>query len=294
MPLSGPTIVLATDGGQASRAALRWLSEYVGDSRADVQLVSIVPPGLRGEELVRSREEYRALLARTTLALSTLLAHAVVTTSLLEGDPSQELEQASHGADLLVIGIRSGGSHHSLPVVAAGVANCAVVVVPEHWSATHGPIVVGASIDLASDFALDWAIDYAQRIGGDLVVSHAWELPTVGETRSTGSAETTDIPGHQQEALDRLAAAARGRSVSGTAVTTDLRRGEPAEQLRKAADGASLLVVGRRRRSAIVRLLLGSTSHDLVIDPPCPVAVVPQPREPIPVAPGEPSSSPEE
>jgi len=158
-------------------------------------------------------------------------------------------------------------------------------VVPEHWSATHGPVVVGASIDVASDFALDWAVDYAQRVSSDLVISHAWELPTVGETRSTGSAETTDIPGHQQESLDRLAASTRGRTISGTAVTTDLRRGEPAAQLGQAAEGASLLVVGRRRRSAIARLLLGSTSHRLVIDPPCPVAVVPQPREPIPVAP---------
>jgi nucleotide-binding universal stress UspA family protein len=62
-----------------------------------------------------------------------------------------------------------------------------------------------------------------------------------------------------------------GHDVSRTVVD-----GPAAEALVRCSRDADLLVVGRHGRGAVARLLMGSTSHDVVRHARCPVAVVPQ------------------
>ena len=50
---------------------------------------------------------------------------------------------------------------------------------------------------------------------------------------------------------------------------------EPAAALVKAAEGASLLVVGSRGRGGFRRLLLGSTAHAVLTHLPCPTVITP-------------------
>lgn len=52
--------------------------------------------------------------------------------------------------------------------------------------------------------------------------------------------------------------------------------GEPADEILDAAKeaGAALIVIGLRRRSAVGKLLLGSTSQRILLDGPCPVLAV--------------------
>ena len=78
--------------------------------------------------------------------------------------------------------------------------------------------------------------------------------------------------------LARLAPDAEG-------VTSEVREGDPADGLVSAAIGADLLVVGSRRWGRLNRVVLGSTSEDLVALAPCSVLVVPRP-ESEPDAPG--------
>ena len=51
--------------------------------------------------------------------------------------------------------------------------------------------------------------------------------------------------------------------------------GHPAQVLIDAADGATLLVVGRRGHGGVVGLLLGSVARACTEHAPCPVVVVP-------------------
>jgi nucleotide-binding universal stress UspA family protein len=65
---------------------------------------------------------------------------------------------------------------------------------------------------------------------------------------------------------------------AGEGVSTELREGDPTDGLVGAAVGADLLVVGSRRWGRLNRVVLGSTSEDLVALAPCSVLVVPRPE----------------
>jgi nucleotide-binding universal stress UspA family protein len=68
--------------------------------------------------------------------------------------------------------------------------------------------------------------------------------------------------------------------LDGTAVPHEIRQqpsgDEPADQVVDIADevGAELIVIGMRRRSAVGKLLLGSTAQRILLDARCPVLAV--------------------
>ena len=68
--------------------------------------------------------------------------------------------------------------------------------------------------------------------------------------------------------------------LDGTGVPHEIRQQpsghEPAEQVVDIADevGAELIVIGMRRRSAVGKLLLGSTAQRILLDARCPVLAV--------------------
>lgn len=262
-------IVVATDGGSGSRAALRWVADHLGARAAQVRIVTVAEA---------AHPEASVALTAAERALGAIGAEWTVTGELLDGEPASAIAEAAQGASLLVVGSRTGGGALTSPRVparVAGLATCPVVVVPDDWSPGPGPIVVGSSVDAASDQALELAAGIAEREGRALVLAHAWELPVVGDfPPAPGGPES--IPERQREALDQIADDVR-RTHPDLDVTVELRNGAAAASLAKAAAEAAMLIVGRRDRPAAARLLLGSVSHRLVADPPCPVMVIPGP-----------------
>jgi nucleotide-binding universal stress UspA family protein len=275
-PLVGAErIVVAVDGGAGSGAALRWVVEHVRMRPSQVAVVSVVDedaPDHAGQ----------ADLSAAELVVKTITDNTRADGVVRRGDPVDELVAAAAelDADLLVIGTHAAPEHRlssraTVPGRVAARAGCPVVIVPEHWAPSAGAVVVGNSIDSASEAAVDFARLTALREDRDLIITHVWELPTVGETEPT-SGGSESIPDRQQAALDGVVRDISTRT-PGLAVRGDLRRGAVTPALTAAAAGAALLVVGRRRRSAAAKLLLGSTSTSLVAGPPCAVAVVPAP-----------------
>jgi nucleotide-binding universal stress UspA family protein len=59
-------------------------------------------------------------------------------------------------------------------------------------------------------------------------------------------------------------------------VTGQLVQGAAAPALVAAAATAALLVVGTHGRGAVAGLILGSVSHDVLLNMPCPVIVIPR------------------
>ncbi|MDQ6615048.1 MAG: universal stress protein [Actinomycetota bacterium] len=78
--------------------------------------------------------------------------------------------------------------------------------------------------------------------------------------------------------VDAAARGARARDRE-LLVTAHLINGDPSPSLVAFADGAALLVVGRRGLGWIGRLLPGSVSSYCAAHAPCALAVVPQPME---------------
>jgi nucleotide-binding universal stress UspA family protein len=282
----GERIVVIEDGGPASRAAVRWVGSRVGRHPAEIRVVS---PMARADDEAAVLGQQEAV-DRGTLVLHTIAPHATVSAEVLIGDPEDTLGAEARAADVLVI----GASHFplrrdALALRLAAHAACVVVVVPAGWAPSGARTVVGASIDAASDAAIAFAAGHAKRESKELHIVHAWELPVTGEFPPPMTDGDGPIPDMQRRALDTFIADVLTNS-SDLEVTRAAEQGAPAEVLRRAAEGADLLVVGRRTRSPLTRLLLGSVSHSLVQNPPCPVAVVPQPRSPLEVEGGDDTS----
>lgn len=282
----GERIVIVEDGASASSAAVRWVGARVGRHPADIHVVS---PLARADDEAAVHGHQDAA-DRASLLVRTVAPHARVSAEVLIGDPEKTLGAEALTADVLVI----GASHFplrrdALPLRLAARATCVVVVVPADWAPSGARTVVGASIDAASDAAIDFAADHAKRESKQLHIVHAWELPVTGEFPPPMAGGDGPIPDVQRRALESFTAGVLTNS-SDLEVTGAAEQGAPAEVLRSAAAGADLLVVGRRTRSPLTRLLLGSVSHALVQHPPCPVAVVPQPRNPLEVEGGDDTS----
>ncbi|MEO8261619.1 MAG: universal stress protein [Pseudolysinimonas sp.] len=272
-------ITVAIHGGSGSRAALRWVAHHVAHTPSRITLVGVRAVGSP------ATGQAEADLGSAALELRAIGDHLDVVTELRHGDPQEQLAAAAadSAADLLVVGTHASRSnpHSGLLTVAgrlAAHAPCPVIVVPAAWTPQRGPVVVGTSIDSASDAALDFAYELAERDSRSLVLAHVWKLPTIGETRITPGGGDS-IPARQQASLDALRAATSARGAT-VAVSADLRTGGASAGLTAAvaAADASLLVVGRRARSAASRLMLGSTSRELITAPPCAIAVVPAPN----------------
>lgn len=268
-------VVVAVDGGPGSRAALRWAAGYANDVASQVLIVTVAPEGVPVED---AESELRA----AALVLRTIVEDAEVSVHLRRGSPVDQLSHAASefDADILVVGTHASTARPQAGRVTvagrlAARAQCIVVVVPSHWTPSRGPIVVGSSIDSASERAVEFAYDLSRQSSRPLVVTHAWKLPTVGEVAITPGG-TESIPERQATALAALVGhlAARGHTV----VRADLQKGDAHAALVAASEGASLVVVGRRTRPALAASVLGSTSRALVAAPPCPIAVVPAPR----------------
>jgi nucleotide-binding universal stress UspA family protein len=134
------------------------------------------------------------------------------------------------------------------------------VVVSADWEPTHGEVVVGWTTDGTSDAALEFGAREASRRGNPLTIVHATSSPD---------------PREIQRGL--LAGAARGvrHEHPELRVSEVLQQGSAAVAIVRAATYAELVVVGSRGRGAITDFFLGSVSHDVLLNMPAPVAVIP-------------------
>ena len=136
--------------------------------------------------------------------------------------------------------------------------------------ATH--ILVGHDGSRDAETAFEDALDLAALARARLsVVSVASppEPPTEVETQAAIEAATA----HYEKLFESLRRQAQERQV---ALRTHVLVGHPADQILKTAtaQGADLIVVGHRGRSAIREWVSGSTSRRVVSHANCPVLVV--------------------
>jgi len=135
-------------------------------------------------------------------------------------------------------------------------------------------IVVGVDGSEHADAALRFAAAEAAVHGVDLHVVCAWELPStmtmdLGLVSGIFEGFRDEAAGIINEAIDKVAEWQPGVTCEGRLV-----EGHPATVLVQEAEGAILLVVGSRGRGELAGMLLGSVSHHVIHQAPCPVTVV--------------------
>ena len=143
-----------------------------------------------------------------------------------------------------------------------------------------GRIVVGIDGSKGSDEALRFALAEARLRGVGLRIVCAWATPTAAYA-GMAYVPTFDLRDVEEEAAQlKLKAAVESLGADpGVAVETVALEGHPADTLLAQASGADLLVVGSRGLGGFSSLLLGSVSQQVVHHAPCPVAIVPHPKE---------------
>ena len=136
-------------------------------------------------------------------------------------------------------------------------------------------IVVGVDGSAGSLDALRFAIDEARVSDATVKAVAAWHVPPAAY--GVGWSVPIDDESFRvateaklQKALDEV-----GAANCGVTVTTELVRGQPADVLCEAAEGAALLVVGSRGFGGFRGLLLGSVSQQCAHHAPCPIVITP-------------------
>ena len=246
-----------------------------------VHLVTVVSanvhPGMPGvdfeERRRRGLDRYRSVIEAAGFA---------VETHVVRGTPHRRLNGIAETvhADLSVVGSR-GQSPLENRVVGSTTRNLArTTVVPllvnRVERAVDDPTVRREHLFRSVLFATDFSEHAARAFEAFCYLRHATEEATLVHVRSPKDVGADDGVGP----AERLAERASTLEGWGIETRTELRRGDPAEEILavEAEATPSTVLVGSKGRSQIRRLLLGSVSEEIVARATGNVFLVPPPR----------------
>lgn len=149
-----------------------------------------------------------------------------------------------------------------------------------------GKIVVGFDGSEPAADALEWALHLAEATGRPIQSTTVWNLPLDAATKE-GALGSPDLSASYRAArAEAELIASRARHIAhrlgfpSYRFMTSVLAGDAVSILLQQAQGASLLVVGSRGRTASKQLLLGSVARRCVHAASGPVAIIPPGTEP--------------
>lgn len=272
-------LVVGWDGSTSARRALAWALTQPLESLLLVQVVD----GLDRFGGLGTSADPRAegAVSVETAAADAGLAHPhlAVDVRVVTGDPVEQLALASGPDVLVVVGDRRrrilplrGG--WSIGARLAARADGPVAIIARDTPEGGTGVLVGIDDSDDARAALAFAAGWAARTGQTLHVVHAWRTPFLWNDRGTPPAALLDeVQAQHAEVLADAVAQARrlepGLTVEGVEVDAPAGRA-----LLDAAPGRALLVVGDGGVSHLEKLLIGSVSHDVLVDLSIPTVVV--------------------
>jgi nucleotide-binding universal stress UspA family protein len=309
-------VVIGYDGSPESELALSWAAATARRRGSRLTLLHSVNlsfiPGFPASDTSQVEPELQDAAKRlmddgATRAGDALDASQIQTQYWL-GSPSAQIVEASHNADLVVLGSRgrgrlTGGLLGSTSYAVAAHAHCPVVVVrpsheaaqssdtavPERASRSDGlpevvrpdaahPVVVGFDDSEPAQRAVLAAADVAMEEGAELRIAHVVHVPAIdswayAETAHAGTAHAHTLREHADDALSAAVRLANSKHPELT-VSTEVLYGDPGRAIADLGRTAGLIVVGSRGRGGFTGLLLGSVSHNVIHHADCPVMVV--------------------
>lgn len=287
-------VVVAVDGSDAAKNAVRWAANTAAKRGVPLRLVSTysMPQFLYAEGMVPPQELYDELTAETmeVIEKSRLVAEEVapglqIGYTIAEGAPIDMLLEISDEVTMIVMGSRGLGGLSSMVMgsVSAAVvshAHCPVVVVREdnHVTETnkYGPVVVGVDGSEISQRATEFAFAEAQARGAKLLAIHTWmDMQVQASLAGLAAAQREwTVVEKEQTALLQERLLPFVQRYPDVEVEMIITRDRPIRALVDASTDAQLLVVGSHGRGGFRGMLLGSTSRALLQSAPCPMVVV--------------------
>jgi nucleotide-binding universal stress UspA family protein len=262
---------------QADLTALHVIAPVAGPTYLDYVKPSLLDPKAR-EHAVDTLGEFVAPARAAGVRTNAMVR---------DGGPAREILAAAEAlpADLIVMGThgRSGFNRLMLGSVTEKVlrqASCPVLTASREDRAFSGPapfkrILCATDFSPAAESALQYALSLVQEAHGTLILLHVVEDVPERELRRHAPEVPAFWRGQSDDAWRRLRAAiAASRDWCQTEEV--VRFGQPAEEILRVADAreAQLIVLGMHGRSALDRMLFGSSAHRVVREAPCPVLTI--------------------
>ena len=281
--MTGKSAVLATDLSTASETmiesetGLRCL-DRIGVDR--IHLVTVVPSNVHsGMPGMNFEQRRKRALRRYRSRIEDVGFH--VETHVVRGTPHRRINgiAGTVGADLILVGSR-GKSPLENRVIGSTARNLArTTVVPllvdRIERGVDDPETVRRHLFKRTLFATDFSENAERAFATFEYLRHATEEVTLTHVRSP-----KDDTGEIDEVEARFASLVDRLSEWGLDARTEIRRGDPAEEILAAEreHDPSTLLLGSRGRSRLRRLLLGSVSEEIVANAKGNVFLVPPPR----------------
>lgn len=282
-------LVVAYDGSDGADAAAAFGLWLAGKAGSAVTVVHASPapeaapsagllPGA-AEQVVADEREWRRRMRNLREYAG---PHAVVETRVVRGQPAGAIIAAAieHRADAVLMGSHGSGPMRGALLGSASSqvlahAPCAVMLFREHAAtepASHvRSVVVGVDGSPSSARALEIAQALAAPLGATVVLVHAYD-PHVPFAVMTTEGMRDLVRQHGREVLATVRETVDAPSPS---VEDELVEGRAGDALVAACErhAPAILAVGSRGRGGFKELLLGSTSHEVANNAPCPVLV---------------------
>ncbi|MEJ5928819.1 universal stress protein [Corynebacterium sp. H128] len=287
-------VVVAVDGSDASKVAVRWAANTAMKREIPLRLASsyAMPQFLYAEGMVPPQEIYDDLQAETMEKIeeARAIAHEMapdikIGHTIAEGSPIDLLLDMSKDVTMIVMGSRglgglSGMVMGSVSAAVVSHSDCPVVVVREDNTVDektkYGPIVVGIDGSAVSEKATRYAFAEASARGAELHAVHTWmDMQVQASLAGLAAAQQQwQVVEEEQHALLSERLAGYQSEFPEVVVKKIVTRDRPVRALCDASEGAQLLVVGSHGRGGFKGMLLGSTSRALLQSAPCPMMVV--------------------
>jgi nucleotide-binding universal stress UspA family protein len=276
-------ILVAVDGSESSRNALRQAFRLAVDEKCWITVTSVVPP-FEGDIDLTGVKDIRASLAKPceeALAEASRIAEeerALIKTVCEEGETYERIVDLADAENcgVIVMG-RRGRSRFERALMGSVTARVIghtqrdVLVVPGDATLGWKRILVGTDGSRFSKVATDKAIDFAQAYGGELRVISIVDVPS--ELYAEAPQAVEDMI---RKAREYTAAVRKQAEGAGVPVETFIGEAETWEAIVKLAkeQAVDMIVMGSHGRTGLRRLLMGSVTEKVIGNAPCPVLVV--------------------
>ena len=284
-------IVVGVDGSDAAVDAANWAAAEAARRNCELRLIhAFTLPASAGYPDYNAypddlrpvlREQGQRMVDQLAADLQRAHPDLTINTEVVYERPVTALRHASEHAALTVVGSGNTGRVYGVLLGSVALAvvstNPAPVAVIHHGQATtpKGPVVVGVDGSHTSDAAVAFAFHAASIRGTNLVAVHVWDDIIVPGSHRLQNVLIDPARIEQEErALLAERIAGWAEKYPDVSVEQTLVEGRAITSLLDAASGAQLIVVGSHGRGGFTGMLLGSTSHSLVIHSACPVVVV--------------------
>ncbi|HEU6452663.1 MAG TPA: universal stress protein [Gemmatimonadaceae bacterium] len=288
-------VVVGMDFSKPAEDAARWTARHFAPG-AEMVLVHVVavpepPRFFRGKFPPRETviETARAGADRRMRELSSSLGAERIWMEIREGDPAEQIDAVAteYGAEVVVVGPhgarpgiwdRPGGTAEKL--VRGSRHTVLLAATPRDQAPRR--LLVPVDESEATTVVLDWARRFAEREGTEITLLHIVSSTLLNELLSAGaviSGVMVPVPDEvltdaEMDAGSWLQRVASEAGLEGPGVSTQVKAGDPADQILAAAERleADLIVMGSSSRG-VRAAILGSVAREVLRSAKRPVLV---------------------